>query len=165
MSEKKLRSNHTPKAKWSYKEDQRLIEAIKKYGFIKWNEIAKIVGGSRNGKQCRERWRFALSPDINNSPWNAEEDALLIKLYEKYGNKWSTIARFLDGRSAIKVKNRLKTLTKNQSMDCDSNSNDESPKTTALQIQADPLKIYDTAFDFNTFDTSYEVFPDNLNIE
>ncbi|EAY22278.1 Myb-like DNA-binding domain containing protein [Trichomonas vaginalis G3] len=165
MSEKKLRSNHTPKAKWSYKEDQRLIEAVNKYGFIKWNEIAKYVGECRNGKQCRERWLFNLSPDINNAPWDREEDEKLIKLHGKYGNKWATISRYLEGRSAIKVKNRMKTLSKKMCLECNIKPHEEKPKPIIIDYPKETHKIYDAAFDFSAFDNIDETFPENFKFE
>ena len=44
-----------------------------------WSFIARQLKG-RLGKQCRERWYNHLQPDINKSPWTAEEDALIIEV-------------------------------------------------------------------------------------
>ena len=36
---------------------------------------------------------------MKKTAWTPEEDRLLLELYEKYGSKWSTIARSIEGRT------------------------------------------------------------------
>ncbi len=38
-----------------------------------WAVIGKFIT-NRNGKQCRERWRNHLRPQLNKSEWSVEED-------------------------------------------------------------------------------------------
>ena len=39
------------------------------------------------------------TPRPKHVPWTKEEDARLQRMQEKYGNKWSTVAGFLPGRT------------------------------------------------------------------
>ena len=40
-----------------------------------------------------------MSPNVKKTPWTAEEDELLLKLYAQYPEKWSIIARQVAGRT------------------------------------------------------------------
>ncbi|PWA51331.1 hypothetical protein CTI12_AA463060 [Artemisia annua] len=51
------------KGQWTEEEDSKLIRLVKHYGEQKWALIAEKMAG-RAGKQCRERWRNHLRPDI-----------------------------------------------------------------------------------------------------
>ena len=76
-------------------------------GRVRWREVADRLPG-RLGKQCRERWYNQLDPSINTGPWNEEEDQMLSDAQEKYGNRWSSIAKALGtGRTENGVKNRF----------------------------------------------------------
>lgn len=46
-----------------------------------------------------QRWLHSLCPTIKKSSWTPEEDHKLVELHRTYGNKWSTIARFIQGRT------------------------------------------------------------------
>lgn len=100
-----LFSSKQHKTKWTYDEDVRLIEAVDKFGTDSWIRISQFVPG-RNSKQCRERWMGQLAPTIRKDSWSHEEDEILMHQHDIIGNKWTTIATFLPGRSAINVKNR-----------------------------------------------------------
>ena len=100
---------HTPKAKWSQEEDDRLRAIVRKYGAQNWPKIALEMPG-RNGKQCRERWITNLSPEVNTADWSSLEDQKLFELHTSYGNKWSKIAAHMPGRTPIGVKNRWNFL-------------------------------------------------------
>ena len=59
------------KGPWSKTEDERLIEAVWKYG-TRWSQVARAVG-SRNSDQCSSHWIQVLDPDINYCDWTAKE--------------------------------------------------------------------------------------------
>lgn len=61
-----------------------------------WEQVAKMMGG-RSYKQCRERYTNYLRDGLNCGPWSKEEDALLLEMHHKIGNKWAEIARHLKG--------------------------------------------------------------------
>lgn len=85
---------------WTPYEDDLLRTAVRIYGdnTEKWKTIARSVPG-RTNKACRKRWLHSLSPSVKKSAWTAEEDQLLLSLFEKLPNKWSQIAREIPGRT------------------------------------------------------------------
>ena len=95
---------------WSTKEDNLLLELISKYG-LNWQLIANNIP-NRTGKQVRDRFINKLNPNINHSPWNEEEDKILIKFYYQIGPKWSEISKKLNGRPENMVKNRFYSFIK-----------------------------------------------------
>lgn len=60
----------------------------------------------RTARQCRERWKLYLSPDIKNGPWSREEDSQLTNLVSSEGRLWAQIAQSFDNRTDVNVKNR-----------------------------------------------------------
>ena len=92
-------------------EDKILLDAIgdQKVATLKWSVVAKAVPG-RSGKQCRERYLNHLTPNIKLSSWSPMEDALIFRLYETEGSKWSMMAKLLRGRTDNGIKNRYHHL-------------------------------------------------------
>ena len=101
---------------WSIPEDEMLVSILNK-GCKKWGMIANLLNKEihkslkiRTGKMCKERWNNYLNPSINRGPWTTEEDEKALKYFCIYGNKWSTISKFIDNRTESAVKNRIKSL-------------------------------------------------------
>jgi hypothetical protein len=78
-----------------------------------WVKIAMQLP-LRNPKQCRDRYVLHLSPSIKKDKWTAEEDALIIQLYNTYGSKWAYIASQMPGRSDNAIKNRFNGFLQRQ---------------------------------------------------
>ncbi|OHS93757.1 hypothetical protein TRFO_11541 [Tritrichomonas foetus] len=98
---------------------------------IDWNQIASHING-RTARQCRERYRNYLYPNLNNSPWSKEEDNLLEEKFVEIGPRWSSIARFFINRSEVNVKNRhylLSSYKNKDSSDQNRKINNELSKT------------------------------------
>jgi hypothetical protein len=93
------------KGSWTRQEDETIVQFVQENGIKDWTKLATLLPG-RLGKQCRERWRNHLDPDVNRAPWTDEEDQILIDWHDKIGSKWVKIADYLPGRSDNAIKNR-----------------------------------------------------------
>ncbi|KAK8842739.1 hypothetical protein M9Y10_025602 [Tritrichomonas musculus] len=113
------------KGSWTREEDQTIINFVRDNGSKNWTQLAALLPG-RIGKQCRERWRNHLDPNINHSMWTNDEDLQLLKLHEKFGNAWVKISQMMPGRSDNAIKNRWNSTLKKvdpQHLVAGSNSN------------------------------------------
>lgn len=53
-----------------------------------------------------------LDPAIKKDPWTSTEDAKLLELHQKLGNRWVEFAKELPGRSENSIKNRWNSILK-----------------------------------------------------
>ena len=92
---------------WTAKEDSLLSQIVSEQNAKNWRLIAELFsaqGKAKTAKQCRERWHTYLNPTITNTDWTKEEQLNLINLHKKLGNKWSTIAAKMPGRTDNAIK-------------------------------------------------------------
>jgi hypothetical protein len=76
---------------WTENEDRLLVAAMnKRVDHNKWQAASEMIG-SRNGTQCQQRWSEVIRPGLRKGPWDAQEDAQLLRLVAKFGPKWSKI--------------------------------------------------------------------------
>lgn len=144
------------KGPWTLEEDTALTQWVCQEGPTKWSKCSTLIPG-RSGKQCRERWMNSLSPDVKKGNWTAEEDAMIFKLYNKHGPRWSVISKMIDGRTENSVKNRfystIRRLQSNrpdelvvkQSCEADEKQNDPLQKMIELLAQMQQLESILTA--------------------
>lgn len=98
--------------KWTEYEDNLLRQLVSKFGENDWRHLAKKFDG-RNSRQCRERWKYYLNPDLKVGNWTEEEDDLIIEKRDELGPKWMKISKFFQNRTDAMIKNRYKYLIKN----------------------------------------------------
>ncbi|CAM0872175.1 unnamed protein product [Alopecurus aequalis] len=102
------------KSMWTSLEDGVLKEQVRIHGPHSWDTICVALPG-RNSKSCRLRWCQHLDPRVDSArPFTHQEDMLIIKYQATYGNRWSTIAEFLSGRTDNAIKNRWNSVLRKQ---------------------------------------------------
>jgi hypothetical protein len=119
------------KGTWQPEEDDRLTAEVNAFvdagGEINWSAIARCIEG-RTAKQCRERWRCNLDPNINKNEWTTEEDLMIVNLQKELGNRWALLAKSLPGRTENAIKTRFRSLQR-------SNKRKWSPQEDSLLMQ------------------------------
>jgi len=92
------------KGEWSREEDASLRALVAEHGTSSWAMISsKLVGGTRTGIRCRQRWTHALDLSVTKGEWSREEDESLRALVSEHGtsstqsNSWALIASKLVG--------------------------------------------------------------------
>ncbi|PHT80426.1 Myb-related protein Zm1 [Capsicum annuum] len=139
---------------WSKEEDDLLINYINKNGHPNWRALPKLAGLLRCGKSCRLRWTNYLKPDIKRGNFTNEEEDTIIKLHQVLGNRWSTIAARLPGRTDNEIKNIWHTRLKKKI------SKSQAQKTPELQEET---SMETSKSDEQNLDTHLE--PENSNLD
>lgn len=98
-----------PSLVWTREEDEKLRGLVGRIGENKWADIAKEMA-TKTGKQCRRRWKNALTINAKTSTWSEEEDQRLIQYHKELGNKWTEISRRFGDRTDNAAKNRWNAL-------------------------------------------------------
>ncbi|KAL1545811.1 myb-related protein MYBAS1-like [Salvia divinorum] len=100
------------KGPWLEEEDDQLAASVAVLGDKRWDALAKASGLRRTGKSCRLRWMNYLRPNLKHGNISVEEERIIIELHQKWGNRWSKIARRLPGRTDNEIKNYWRSYSK-----------------------------------------------------
>ncbi|KAI9164761.1 hypothetical protein LWI28_001497 [Acer negundo] len=100
------------KGPWTPEEDHKLVNYIKTNGHGSWRALPRLAGLNRCGKSCRLRWTNYLRPDIKRGKFSKDEEQTILNLHSILGNKWSSIASHLPGRTDNEIKNFWNTHLK-----------------------------------------------------
>ncbi|XP_074293606.1 transcription factor LAF1-like [Silene latifolia] len=130
-SKKKLSRKHK-RGLWSPEEDQRLQDHILQHGIVCWTSLPANAGLKRNGKSCRLRWVNYLRPGLKRGVFSSQEEQLILTLHKDLGNKWSTIAKQLPGRTDNEIKNYWHSYLKKKTSTFEEPKIDPNPKFTYL---------------------------------
>ncbi|KAK8682139.1 hypothetical protein V6N13_054534 [Hibiscus sabdariffa] len=123
------------KGPWTAEEDKLLIEYVRVHGEGRWNSVARLAGLRRNGKSCRLRWVNYLRPDLKRGQITPHEESIILEMHARWGNRWSTIARSLPGRTDNEIKNYWRTHFKKKTKLSPDNSSDHKTKARLLKRQ------------------------------
>ena len=99
--------------KWTTEEDNILRGLINEFGEDNWTLVSKKME-KRSSRQCRERWKYYLNPNLNLRNWSPEEDQLILNKRKELGPKWATIATFFQNRTDAMIKTRYNALIRDQ---------------------------------------------------
>ncbi|XP_042515926.1 MYB-like transcription factor EOBII [Macadamia integrifolia] len=121
------------KGPWTAEEDKLLIEYVGLHGDGRWNSVARFAGLRRNGKSCRLRWVNYLRPDLKRGQITPHEENIILELHARWGNRWSTIAQSLPGRTDNEIKNYWRTHFKKKGKAASEHA--EKSKTRILRQQ------------------------------
>lgn len=103
-------------SKWTPREDETLRLLTERFGTRNWQQVALHLP-LRTDNQCFHRWMKSVNPSIKSGRWTPEEDLRLRYSFKAFGSgndplvgkqnvKWSSIARFVEGRTDIKCRER-----------------------------------------------------------
>jgi hypothetical protein len=95
-------------------DDEELLQLVKQFGENKWTTVSQQMSRGFTTRQCRDRWRNYLNPNLDQTSWTDTDDTDLIDAYNQIGNRWSSITALFPGRSCSFVRNRcLAVLRRN----------------------------------------------------
>lgn len=90
---------------------------------------------SLTGKQCREKWKSDLAPDVTKDPYTHQEEYILCRAHSVHGNMWSALTRYLPGRSQNSIKNLMNaSLRREERKRLAAASSSKAPSTGGLLL-------------------------------
>ncbi|CAN7052179.1 hypothetical protein Bca4012_075215 [Brassica carinata] len=152
------------KGPWTPEEDEKLINHIRKHGHGSWRALPKQAGLNRCGKSCRLRWTNYLRPDIKRGNFTAEEEQTIINLHSLLGNKWSSIAGHLPGRTDNEIKNYWNTHIRKKLIQMGIDPVTHRPRTDHLNVLAALPQLLAAASFNNLLTLNQNIQPDATSV-
>ena len=149
------------KGPWTMEEDLILINYIANHGDGVWNTLARSAGLKRTGKSCRLRWLNYLRPDVRRGNITPEEQLLIMELHDRWGNRWSKIAKELPGRTDNEIKNFWRTRVQKKSKNGESSEGQTSmlsDETSAMQMDEVDVGVSQTSYDQGQTSNNLDAF-------
>jgi hypothetical protein len=100
---------HHSRCRFSPEEDDLLRTLVAQLGTQDWTAISRHFL-RRSPRQCRDRWKHYLSPDLLPEIWSDADNDLLFAKVAELGPRWAQIALLFPGRTDIRVKNHYMAL-------------------------------------------------------
>jgi hypothetical protein len=120
--------------KFSSEEDELLRELVGQDAATDWGLISRNFP-SRTVRQCRDRWRHYLNPQVIIGNWTEAEEQLLVQKVNELGKTWSVIAKSFPGRTDIGIKNHYIAIMGRKSKEAGSKPGLMLPLTQAGEDQ------------------------------
>ena len=93
--------------KWSYNDDRNLRAIKNNYINISWDLISEKFNNKFSANQCKVHWDYSCNPKIKKGKFTNEEDNLIKKYVEIYGEKnWKKIENFIPNRTKKQIRER-----------------------------------------------------------
>ena len=93
--------------KWSYNDDRNLRAIKNNYINISWDLISEKFNNKFSANQCKVHWDYSCNPKIKKGKFTNEEDNLIKKYVEIYGEKnWKRIENFIPNRTKKQIRER-----------------------------------------------------------
>jgi hypothetical protein len=120
--------------KFTPEEDDVLRTLVAQYEKSDWSLIAQHFQ-NRTPRQCRDRWKHYLAPDVLVGNWSEADDQLLLAKVAELGQRWAAITQLFPGRTDIGVKNHYISITSRKNKEGEARA---IVGTTFMQPEPDP---------------------------
>lgn len=132
-----------PRTKFTEFEDNRLRQIVMSMPKVNWKIVERLMG-SKNARQCRERYNNYLAPQINTNPWTPEEEKVLMEKYKELGPQWAKMTPFFSNRAAVSIKNQYAKIIYNErrgKTQVSAVPDDDAEEDTAPMPVDDPVPV------------------------